>query len=152
MSSSLPFLVSGKWLWHTLYRGRNCKSTLRESWFGGNCVRDRYRFPLCSNKLKTVGGSEKEINGKNLLLIAMMKKLEAFVEAGGFWLYEDLCPQSKTLENCQLWQKVQTHDSRTWFTFAQVIALLPSEWFTALAHIWRLLVFLVWGDHIQRSL
>ena len=47
-------------------------------------MRDRYRFPLCSNKLKTVGGSEKEINGKNLLLIAMMKKLEAFVEAGGF--------------------------------------------------------------------
>ena len=42
---------------------------------------DKYRFPLCSNKLKTVGGSEKEINGKNLLLIAMMKKLEAFVEA-----------------------------------------------------------------------
>ena len=43
-----------------------------------------YRFPLFRNKLKTVGGSEKEINGKNLLLIAMMKKLEAFVEAGGF--------------------------------------------------------------------
>ena len=46
-----------------------------------NSVRDMYRFPLCSNKLKTAGGSEKEINGKNLLLIAMMKKLEAFVEA-----------------------------------------------------------------------
>ena len=44
---------------------------------------------------KRRGAGEKEINGKNLLLIAMMKKLEAFVEAGGFWLYEDLCLQSK---------------------------------------------------------
>ena len=44
---------------------------------------DGYRFSLCSNKLKTAGGSEKEINGGNLLLIAMMEKLEAFVKAAG---------------------------------------------------------------------
>ena len=78
-------------------------------------------FHCARNKLKAAGGSEKEINGKNLLLIAMMKKLEAFVEAGGFWLYEDLCLQSKEvslpLENCQSQQKVRTHDSRTWFAF-----------------------------------
>ena len=41
-------------------------------------------FHCARNKLKAAGGSEKEINGKNLLLIAMMKKLEAFVEAGRF--------------------------------------------------------------------
>ena len=60
---------------------RNSKKHIARKLRCGNSVWDTYRFPLCSNKLKTVGGSEKEINGKNLLLIAMMKKLEAFVEA-----------------------------------------------------------------------
>ena len=63
---------------------RNSKKHIARKLRCGNSVWDTYRFPLCSNKLKTVGGSEKEINGKNLLLIAMMKKLEAFVEAGRF--------------------------------------------------------------------
>ena len=40
-----------------------------------------------------MGGSEKEINGKNLLLVAMMKKLGAFVEPAQLWLWGDLYDQ-----------------------------------------------------------